>query len=174
MLSHTEITFYKSRLFCHCTHDLILLLFITSSPNSPFTVCCFHVPFVHCLLSTAAVFDVPSVVKSSDSSITAHINDSKALQCQFNAPTLQGVTIVVWMKGDMSIVSSEHYTIVTSSKPGHDSLLVSQLTINSITSADQGRYSCYCYYNTSLVKSSKQITSNEKTFRVYLKKSKCI
>jgi len=91
-------------------------------------------------LPTTAVFDIPTVAKSSDNKIKAIINDSTTLQCQFNAPTMKDITVVVWTKDEMAINSSDHYTIITSPKPGHDNLIVSQLTINSITSPDQGNY----------------------------------
>ena len=116
------------------------------------------------------VFDVPTVVKTSDRNIKAHINDSKTLQCQFNAPTMKDVTIVVWTKDDMAINSSDHYRITTFTKPGIDNLIVSDLTINNITAADQGKFSCYCYYNRALVTSSKSVVSEEQSFTIYFKR----
>ena len=53
---------------------------------------------------------------------------------------MKDVTVVVWTKDEMAINGLDHYTILTSPKPGHDNSIVSQLTINSITSADQGNY----------------------------------
>ena len=116
------------------------------------------------------MFDVPTVVKTSDHNIKAHINDSKTLQCQFNAPTMNDVTIVVWTKNDMAINSSDHYRIKTFTKPGIENLIVSDLTINNITAADQGKFSCYCYYNRALVTSSKSVVSEEQSFTIYFKR----
>ncbi|XP_065884965.1 uncharacterized protein [Dysidea avara] len=127
-----------------------------------------EVPSTHA--SSLMVFDVPTVVKTSDHNIKAHINDSKTLQCQFNAPTMNDVTIVVWTKNDMAINSSDHYRIKTFTKPGIENLIVSDLTINNITAADQGKFSCYCYYNRALVTSSKSVVSEEQSFTIYFKR----
>ncbi|XP_065884527.1 uncharacterized protein [Dysidea avara] len=116
------------------------------------------------------VFDLPTVARTSDCDIKAHINDSKTLQCQFSASTVKDVTIVVWTKSGMAINSSDHYRISTFTKPAIDDLVISELTINTITAADQGRYTCYCYYNGELVTSSKPVISEQRSFRVYFKK----
>jgi len=118
------------------------------------------------------VFDVPTVAKTSDRNIKAEINDTKTLQCQFNAPTVKDVTIIVWMKDDTTINSSEHYSIETFTKPAIENLLISELTINKVTSEDYGKYYCYCYYNRKLVLSSKPVISEQPSFRVYFKKRK--
>ena len=122
------------------------------------------------------VFDLPTVARTSDCDIKAHINDSKTLQCQFSASTVKDVTIVVWTKSGTAINSSDHYRISTFTKPAIDDLVISELTINTITAADQGRYTCYCYYNGELVTSSKPVISEQRSFRVYFKKrgSLCI
>jgi len=120
------------------------------------------------------VFDFPTVTKTSDHNIKAHINDSKTLQCQFSASTMKDVTIVVWTKDDVAINNSDHYRIRTFTKPAIDGLIISELSIDNITAADQGKYSCYCYYNRELVMSSKPVFSNQKSFRVYFKKRGCL
>jgi len=116
------------------------------------------------------VFHYPTIAKTSDRKIKAHINDTATLQCQFSASSVKDVTVVVWTKDDMAINSSDHYTIKTFTKPAIDDLIISDLIINSIIAADQGKYSCYCYYNRELVMSSKPVISNQKYFRIYFKK----
>ena len=83
----------------------------------------------------------------------------RMLRCQFNASTLQGTTVVVWKKNNMELQNSSRYIIAQSNNPEFEDLVVSTLTINS--SDYYGTYSCYCFYNNSLVKSTKPITSNE-------------
>ena len=85
----------------------------------------------------------------------------RMLQCQFNASTLQGVTVAVWKKNNMELHNSSDYIIIQNSNPVLEDVVTSALTINS--SDYHGIYSCYCYYNSSLVKSSKPITSNEES-----------
>jgi len=108
------------------------------------------------------------VAKAGDHSIKADINDTAILQCQFNAPTIKDVTIVVWTKDEMAINSSDHYNIRTFTKPAIDDLIISDLTINNITATDQGKYSCYCYYNRELVMSSKPVVSEQRSFRIII------
>ena len=71
---------------------------------------------------------------------------------------MEGATIVVWLK-DHSVISG--YDNETSPVPGKDNEVLSILNINKFSHEDQGRYTCYCYYNESLVKSDKQITSDQ-------------
>jgi len=116
------------------------------------------------------VFDYPTVTKTSDRNIKVHINDTATLQCQFSASSMKDVTIVVWTKDELAINSSDHYNIRTFTKPAIDDLIISDLTINNITAADQGKYSCYCYYNRELVMSSKPVISNQQYFKIHFKK----
>jgi len=113
------------------------------------------------------VFHNPTVANSSDCNIKAQMNDNKTLQCQFNASTMKDVTIVVWIKGDTVIINSDHYKITTFTKPAIEDLIISELTINNITAADQGKYSCYCYYNRELVMTNKPVKSEQRSFTVY-------
>ncbi|XP_065884041.1 uncharacterized protein [Dysidea avara] len=115
------------------------------------------------------VFDFPTVVKTSDRNIKAHINDSKTLQCQFSASTVKDVTIVVWTKDEVAISSSDHYEIRAFTKPAIEDLIISELTVNNINATDKGRYTCYCYYNGELVVSSKPVVSEQRSFRLYFK-----
>ena len=82
------------------------------------------------------------------------------LQCQFSASAHPGVTIVVWKRNNMKLYNSSLYLITQSSFPGKENHVVSTLMINS--SEYYGTYTCYCYYNRSLVVSTEPVTSNEK------------
>ena len=79
------------------------------------------------------------------------------LQCKFNASTLPEVTVVVWERNNIHLSNSSLYNVIQSSH-GEDQV-ESTLTINS--SDYYGTYTCYCYYNNSLVTSSKSIMSDQ-------------
>ena len=80
------------------------------------------------------------------------------LQCQFNASTLPEVTIVVWKRNNIPLSNSSLYNINIYT-PEHEEQVVTTLTINS--SDYYGTYTCYCYYNSNLVTSSKSVISNQ-------------
>ena len=91
---------------------------------------------------------------------------------------MDGATVVVWLK-DKSNISS--YENDTGPVQGKNNELMSILYIRNFTHKDQGEYTCYCYYNKSLVTSHEVVTSDEATILVYGKancpakkdKSKC-
>ena len=69
--------------------------------------------------------------------------------------------MVVWLKDNLPVKNTQHYNIITTTNPGEDDLIVSNLNINTITSEDEGTYTCYCYYNRTMVTSNKYVVSNE-------------
>ena len=71
---------------------------------------------------------------------------------------MEGATVVVWLK-DHSEISG--YDNETKPAPGKDNEIISILNIEEISHKDQGRYTCYCYYNKSLVTSDKQVISDQ-------------
>ena len=101
---------------------------------------------------------------SSDIEVCAAENDNVSLHCSFNASTMDGATIVVWLK-DNSVIKG--YDNETRPVQGKNDELISTLHIRNFTRKDQGVYTCYCYYNESLVTSHKLVTSDEAT--VYVK-----
>jgi len=123
-----------------------------------------------CISLQTGVFDVPKVINSSSNYVLAKINQKATLQCQFRAPI--EVTVVVWLKDNLPVKNTQHYNIITATNPGVDDLIVSNLNINSITSKDEGIYSCYCYYNTTMVITSKRIISDRALFNVSVDKGK--
>ena len=84
------------------------------------------------------------------------------LQCKFSASTLPEVTAVVWERNNIQLSNSSLYNIIQSSIG--DDQVVSTLTINS--SDYYGTYTCYCYYNHSLVTSSKPVMSNQNSLTI--------
>ena len=121
------------------------------------------------LLTLVVVYDLPKVT-TGPKDVTAKPSQSVQFTCEFKAPTLTGVSIVVWLKDDFyEIKPSSHYNIsvhypvmINAIGDQDDDHFVSTLTILSITDDDEGKYTCYCYYNTTLVTSTKHqyITSN--------------
>ena len=107
-------------------------------------------------MAIIVVLQLPRIIKGP---IELEGHRPRMLQCQFNASTLQGITVVVWKKNNIELQNSSHYIIAQSSNLELEDLVISTLTINS--SDYYGNYSCYCYYNSSLVQSTKPITSNE-------------
>ena len=80
----------------------------------------------------------------------------QTLQCKFIASTLPEVAVVVWEKNSIELSNSSLYNIIQTSIP--EDQVVSTLTISS--SDYDGTYTCYCYYNNSMVTSTKTFMSN--------------
>ena len=114
------------------------------------------------------MLDTPRVISGPKKHIKAKLNDTISLQCQFRAAF--DVTIVVWLKDNLPVKNTQHYNIITTNNPGVEDLIVSNLNINSITSEDEGTYVCYCYYNRSMVTSSKYVVSDEMSATVRVRK----
>ena len=105
----------------------------------------------------------PIIISSSSNKVCATVNDSVSLHCTFNTATMEGATIVVWLKGQSEITG---YDIETRPVQGEDNVLVSILSIKKFRQKDQGEYTCYCYYNQSMVTSDKPVKSSNTTFNV--------
>ena len=69
---------------------------------------------------------------------------------------MDGATIAVWLK-DHSILSGYD----NETRPVEDNIIISILYIENFTHEDQREYSCYCYYNQSMVTSDNLITSDQ-------------
>ena len=79
------------------------------------------------------------------------VGDTMSLLCLFKAPSKD--TIVQWLKNDALITALNHNETVQGDE------LLSNLTIINITSEDQAKYTCNCFYNRSIVTSAATITS---------------
>ena len=110
------------------------------------------------------MFTTPKINSTSDNEACPTINDTQPLSCTFNTATMEGATIVVWLKGHIEITGYDNET-----KPvkGVDNGLISILYIKNFSHDDQGDYTCYCYYNKSIVISDKTVTSDRATLHVY-------
>ena len=110
------------------------------------------------------VLTIPKIINNLDNEVCAAINDNVSLHCTFNASTMEGATIVVWLKDQSEITG---YDNETKRVPGEDNVLLSTLYIQGFSHDDQGDYTCYCYYDKSTVISDNTITSDRATVYVY-------
>ena len=106
----------------------------------------------------------PKVINSSSSKDCTAKNYNVKLQCWFNASTMDGAVIVVWLK-DHLVLSG--YNNETKPVKGEDNLLIATLYMKSFTHEDQGNYTCHLHYNQSMVTSNKSITSAQATINVH-------
>ena len=104
-----------------------------------------------------AVVTSPKIINSSDSEVCVPINDSVKIYCTFSASTMDGATIVVWLK-DHLVISG--YDNETRPVRGEDNIIISILNIKNFTHEDRREYTCYCYYNQSIVTSDELVTSD--------------
>ena len=109
------------------------------------------------------VVTAPKIINSSDSEVCASVNDSVKIYCTFNASTKDGATIVVWLK-DHSVISGCDNE--TGPVQGVNNVIISILNLKNLTH-HQGKYTCYCYYNQSIVMSNKPISSDHTTINVH-------
>ena len=127
------------------------------------------------MFTHVVVYDLPKVTIGPED-VTAKLSQSVYFACEFKAPTRADVSIVVWLKDDFyEIKSSSHYNITVHPSMAISAMgaqdndhFVSTLNILNISDEDEGKYTCYCYYNTSLVTSTKHqyITSNLKSAKL--------
>ena len=103
-----------------------------------------------------AVFITPKIIGSSGSKIHTTITDSVSSYCSFNAAIMEGATIVMWLKDQLAINGYD-----TSSVKGEDNQLRSILQIKTVNHEALGIYTCYCYYNDSIVTFDKPIKSDK-------------
>lgn len=121
------------------------------------TIVCF---FLYC----TAVLTTPKIISSFGSEVCATLNTSVSLHCLFNAATMKGTTIVVWLKDHSEISGYENETRPVQ---GKDNELISILHIINFSHEDQGKYTCYCYYNRGTVTSDQTIISDQVTTYVH-------
>jgi len=113
------------------------------------------------------VFDQPRLKSLSEDQIWVTPNTTEQLQCLFSAPTMPGVTIIVWKKNNIPLNNPGEYTIHNYVSP-ETSTVSSTLTIDRVTSKDEGTYSCYCVLNKTLVISSQFIRSGMRNIHLHI------
>ncbi|XP_065885439.1 hemicentin-1-like isoform X2 [Dysidea avara] len=118
--------------------------------------------------SSLTVYKQPNVIKGPKN-VRTSAGETVNLTCTIETPTKPSVSIIVWLKDDFEVTQTPHYTITTTADPTTKYLLTTTLTISSVTSEDNGKYTCYCYYNRSMVTSSHYVTSNQKSASLHVK-----
>ena len=109
------------------------------------------------------MFTIPKIINSTASEVCATLNESIKIYYTFNASTVDGATIVVWLK-DHSVISGYD----NETRPVEDNVMLSILNIESVTHEDQGEYTCYCYYNQNMVTSDNLVISDQATVNVHI------
>ena len=107
------------------------------------------------------MYSYPKVLNISvlPSTSTIAVGSNISLLCWIKA-LLKG-TVVEWLKNGHK-VTLEHIEI----QHGND--ILSNLTIVNVTQEDNANYSCWCYYNRSIVTTAGNISSNTKTVQVHV------
>ena len=134
-------------------------------------------PLLYALVTHAVVYTYPEVIEGP-ADVSAKATQNVQFKCEFEAPTATGVSIVVWLKDDFAVIqSSSHYNISMNPSVTDDGVgentdhFISTLSILGVTNKDAGKYSCYCYYNTTMVTSTKSqyVISNVKSANLQIK-----
>ena len=73
-------------------------------------------------------------------------HESVHFQCRFNASLIPYLAICGWLKDGHN---ASNGVKSQSTEPGFENHLICDFIINSVSVTDEGKYSCYCYYNES-------------------------
>lgn len=89
------------------------------------------------------VIERPKLIVGPTDAIGVKSHESVHFECHFNASLIPYLALCGWSKdGDDASNGVKQQT----TKPGY---LACSFYINSVSVADKGIYSCYCYYNRS-------------------------
>ena len=74
-------------------------------------------------------------------------------QCQFKASTIRYLTTIKWFKGEdvTAITNTSKYQVIQGSQPDEKDVIFSELNVVDVSVSDEGNYSCYCYYNETVL-----------------------
>ena len=90
------------------------------------------------------IIEKPRLISGPANAIGVKEHDSVHFECHFNASLIPYLALCGWLK-DKDVVSNGE----KSQHSEFENHLICNLTINDASEADEGTYSCYCYYNTS-------------------------
>ena len=110
----------------------------------------------------------PEVIRGPRS-VRASVGETVHFSCSMKSLSITGASIIVWLKDDFQVTDPSHYTIITTADPTSKDHITTTLTISSVTNEDDGKYTCYCYYNRSMVTSSQYVTSNQLSAKLHVK-----
>jgi len=73
----------------------------------------------------------------------------------------------MWLKDNSTIENQDSYKIMTGPAHGKDNQIESTLMVYNFTNEDQGTFTCYCYYNTSLIMTNKRAIFDKKSVKLH-------
>ena len=91
-------------------------------------------------------------MKGPDSK-TLHKHDRVEFTCKFVASSLEHFTHAAWKRNDDPNKLPNKAIFTNQTSPGNDTLFVYSLILSDVTESDEGTYSCYSYYNQTILKS---------------------
>ncbi|XP_065885161.1 uncharacterized protein [Dysidea avara] len=101
--------------------------------------------------SYLTVYKRPTIMKGPDSR-TLHKHDRVKFTCKFVASSLEHFTHAAWMRNDDPSNISTKAVFTNQTMPGNDTHFVYSLSISDVTESDEGIYSCYSYYNQTILR----------------------
>ncbi|XP_065885168.1 uncharacterized protein [Dysidea avara] len=102
--------------------------------------------------SYLTVYKRPTLMKGPDSK-TLHKHEKVQFVCNIVASSLKYFTNAAWWKNGSPTRLPNKANITLQTSPGNDSSFIYSLIIEDITESDEGTYSCYSYYNQTILSS---------------------
>ena len=105
---------------------------------------CVSIAALYIVIIHAGTIELPRLIIGPSDAIGVKEHDSVKFECLFRASLIPNLAKCEWLKdGDPASNENKHQT--TDSK----SNIICSYNINSVSSLDEGKYSCYIYYNKS-------------------------
>jgi len=92
-------------------------------------------------------------VKPGPDSQSPHKHDRAQFTCKFVASSLDHFTQAAWTRNDDPTKIPSNAILANQTSPGNDTLFVYSLVIPKVSKSDEGTYSCYAYYNQTILSS---------------------
>ena len=114
------------------------------------------------------VIERPRLIVGPANATGVKEHESVCFECHFNASMIPHLALCGWKKDGADANNGE-----ISQPVFENHYLICSFTINSASAADEGNYSCYCYYNKSFSKQFlfENITSQHGEAVLYLETS---
>jgi len=134
--------------------------------------CVYAINFVYYLC--LVVYKRPTVIDGPDSK-TLHKHERAQFICKIVASSLDHFTNAAWWKDGSPTRLPNKANITLQTFPGNDSSYISSLILKDITKNDEGSYTCYSYYNQTILRSmgiDHAVESNHKSADLKIKEGK--